>query len=69
MEATFTILMKPKVFDRDVQLSPANLDLIIIRFLRDYTDGPNSNTDWIISYFSCEFPKLRDFPDLAKFFK
>lgn len=61
--------MKPKVFDRDVRLSAVNLDLVILRFLRDYTNGPESNTDWIISYFSCEFPKVGDFPDFTKLFK
>ena len=68
METTFSILMKPRVFDNDLPLNnPGALDLIIIRYRRDYTDGSNSNTDWIISYFDCKFVKPDDFKEFKSF--
>ena len=48
VEATLTILKKN---DNEKLNKLLFSDLIIVKFARDYTDGENSNTDWIISYY------------------
>ena len=57
VEATLTILKKN---DNEKLNKLLFSDLIIVKFARDYTDGENSNTDWIISHYDHKFvdPKL-----------
>lgn len=69
VETTFSILMKPRVFEEGLPLNPANLDLILIKFLRDYTDGADANTDWKISYIDCKFVRPVNFEEFNDIFK
>jgi len=49
VEATVTILKKND--DEKLKQLVFFSDLYLTRFVRDYTDGEDSNTDWLISYY------------------